>query len=394
MLTSLLPSSLMRALVDTYWRAVVRQVAAVGTELVLYEHARRNSQRIRMALSIEELAAIRRIVESGGSADVPADAPQVHGPSPLAVEAMLREAGWEAFRSLPNFFQDRHPHPRWTDGVRAAVADAMATAASHGAERPHGGHLLLGLIAGPDSGASRLLRAAGADRDEVIRALSIGEQLRQTGEPWVPALEVLRFSGVIDVEKTDGWLYGLLTRIVGRVVSGFRFSYGWGSPLANCLQIESLRQAVRFGDHAVRPRHVALAILAIDDQLAVVRKQLPPRIAQNTGAAVLREHNVTYGRLVGPVTDLDAEAADIVFDPPELIFAPIEPTMPQWTAPAAAVWPAARAHADRLGHRHTDTAHLLLALLDDPSGETARLLHACAADPEFVREQLSTSLAD
>lgn len=382
-------AALIGSLTGAYRWATRAGLAAVGTEHVLYEHASRPSAAARKAIAPAALAEVCRLVESGtfqsGRSGPAAEARS------FPVDSVLREARWEAVRSLPrHLVKEIVQLPRWTAGLRSGVGQALTTARDHGALHPHGDHVLLGILADPDSGASRLLSTAGQRRSATITALSADNLLGLDGKAWLPAVEMLQVTGVV----TDGPLVSrspattrLLTRVMGRMASGVRRAGGHGSPVAACLQTESVRQAVLLGDAAVEPRHVLLAVLALDDQLTQAARSLPARIArENTAAALLAEHGLAYAQAVPAAGQLVVQATGTVTEAPGLIFAPDGPEAPGWTESGAAIWARARAHAGQSGHKSTGTSHVLLALLDDPAGEADRLLRACEVDPAVVRE--------
>jgi ATP-dependent Clp protease ATP-binding subunit ClpA len=61
----------------------------------------------------------------------------------------------------------------------------------------------------------------------------------------------------------------------------------------------------------------------------------------------------------------------------------------RFTAPAREVVIGARAQADRLGHRHVGTEHLLLALLSPKAGAPATMLAALGLTEEGVRADIA-----
>jgi hypothetical protein len=345
-------------------------------------------------MTAETRTELCRIVESAGG--VAPDQPTGGPIAEFAVESLLREARREAYLGLSEAASRAASHqhaPEWTDDLRAGIGHTLRIAAEHGAGWANAFHMLLGILADPGSAASRLLADAGRDRAVTMGALHADDRLRQDGPPWLPVIQMLRATGVI-ADGKDSLFLRMLVRLGGRLMSGPRSVGGYGSPVPTCLQMESVRQAVLFGDHAVRPRHIVLAILSLDAQLAASPAHLPRHLAPvNTAGALLNEHSVSYDAVAAVVEAMSRAETETVTQTSGLFYVSTERAAPAWSVAAAAVWAPARDHADRLGHPRTGTGHLLLALLDDPSGEAAGLLRACDANPVRVCEQDSASLA-
>jgi hypothetical protein len=228
---------------------------------------------------------------------------------PLEVRPLLREAQWKA---TPDQAAGSTP---WTAGLVDTASSTLQAAMNLGVSHAHSVQLALGVFADPTNRASEALAACEIDREETLEALRALPSARTDGAPWTPAIDQLDEDHALEAEEKPGF--------VGRL-----FSRHHDASTLPALRAEAVRQAVRLGASQVDERHLLLAIVSLDEQLAAAERGLADGLeGENDAAANLRTSGVAVEQLVG-----------LWLDPAVPILPELWPSADTstWTAPAVA----------------------------------------------------------
>lgn len=167
---------------------------------------------------------------------------------------------------------------RFTTGARTAVINAQVEARSLGHDRIGTEHLLLALLADPQTRLAQRLRAAGLDHDKARRALD--RPPNPGPDPTAADTEALKAIGIDleavhrAIEESFGpdalQLAALETtprrRSRPRLFGGSHIPLGGTAKKA--LQL-SLREAIHLGSGFIGPEHLLLGLLRGGDNTAV-----------------------------------------------------------------------------------------------------------------------------
>jgi ATP-dependent Clp protease ATP-binding subunit ClpA len=153
--------------------------------------------------------------------------------------------------------------------------------------------------------------------------------------------------------------------------------------------------AARLGHRSVGPEHLLLALLHLEDDLA-------PGILREAGLTVAAvEQEIRHGLDAGSVTqasdvdalraigiDLDAirTRVEASFGPGALEAGSRRPGVRPFTRPAKKLLERSLREAVARKHRHVGTEHLLLAMMHDPQGVTARIVVRLGLSPDHLRQ--------
>jgi ATP-dependent Clp protease ATP-binding subunit ClpA len=362
-------------LVEAFRRAIRLDQPTVGTEHLLFallkgESAAKDALTPKVRASGPLMGVIAaKGVEHWESEDGVNDTAATPADD-LAVMALLREAEWTALRMAerrgkPPLSPGRRPLP--TEGLVAAIGQALLCAHELGVSRANATHLLMGLVHDPGNRASEALLERRLDRDELIARLAVHPSAHQDGTPHADSVNGLRNLGVL---TQRGPFWGSLARALS--------SGSFGSPVLPTVRREARRQAVRLGHPSVATVHLLLAMLALDDQLTTTGHQLRDELVQsNTGADLLRTRGVTLHAAANAAADL------ILVDQ-------------RWTGPPAPreergveqALTGARLHSHERKDPTTGTTHLLTALLTDSDDLGTTLLASIGVDTDELRRAL------
>jgi hypothetical protein len=383
----------MRVLQNAYTAAIQRRAATVGTIDVLVQAAIYEKRTPPWLLAGPRAHLMRMVAEPHRMPAKRSRGELASGPvSDLDPEvlATFREIEWRvrrmAGRLSPVKESDVHQwdrRPGWTAATRGMLAGTLVAARDNGIPFAGLTHLMFAMLRTPDCDGTRYLFPYESTRVAAVERLAKEPNLRRPDQPH-PDLDELR---------TTMWLRSrpLLGRLAGRVFAGMSRLTRIG-PLLHVVEPEARRQAVRLGHGVVGPRHTLLAILAVDTALDVTRIPVPARhSSRNRAAFVLRAHGVDAGPL-----RQQAALHDPPEDPPaELLtqqLAHLRAGDPFESAETVAA--ATRAMELSLAYRHPDTGtgHLLLALIENDTGEAAAVLRDLNVDPAAVRERVEKDL--
>ncbi|MFD7656682.1 Clp protease N-terminal domain-containing protein [Actinosynnema sp. NPDC059797] len=254
-----------------------------------------------------------------------------------AVTALLREAHHLVRRDtdLPGSVALR-------ECLREAITDAgggvLTTA-----------HLAVALLRAPSGRAAELFTVRRVDVGAAVAAV------RAAAEPEdAPAVWLLRKAGALRGEPGGGYVRWM-TRFFVR-------GNNLGGPVLLAVRSEADRHAVRAGRSVTAAIDLVAAVLTLDDQLASAGLRLRPE-HESGGAAALRAAGVEPAALLGVGVEPAAGEAE--------------------RASAGAKLVVARREDDVVG-----TAHLLVALLDDPADPIGPALRGLGVDPAGLRASL------
>jgi hypothetical protein len=310
------------------------------------------------------------------------------------VQATLREVEWIVRRTasrltLKNLDVSRWDSPGWTPGIRAMLAGALAAARDHGVAFANLTHLMLGMLWLPDcDGTRHVFRYEHALRYERARMAAIERLTQEPRMRWADQPHP-----DIGEERLAMWPNSgpLLARISGRFFACMSRLARVG-PIFVGVGIEARRQAVRLGHDVVAPAHTMLAMLTYEATLDAARIRVPAHhFSRNRGAAVLRTHGVDADRL----REQAARRGGPEEPPAEVLVKQLEGLRPGDPFNGTEIVAATdRARKISLAYRHPDTgtSHLLLALLEDDTGEGATILRDLGIDPAAVAEHVEQDL--
>ncbi|WP_192580685.1 Clp protease N-terminal domain-containing protein [Micromonospora sp. AMSO1212t] len=304
------------------------------------------------------------------------------------VRATLREVEWRIHRQpdrrLRNSdVQDAGPRPRWTPGVRMALAGALYVARDNRVPFAGLSHLVLGMLQLPGCDGTQYVFPYEYARLSAIDRLRTEPTLRRTDESY-PDLDDERSA----IRPGSGSLLG---RVAGRILARASRLSRLG-PILVGVDVEARRQAVRLGHDVIGPLHILLAMLTHDATLAAARLRVPAtHSSRNRGAGVLRTHGVDADRLRA----LAASGGGPEEPPAEVLTKQLSSQRPGDPFTGTDVVTAmARAMEISLAYRHPDTgtSHLLLALIEDDAGDGAAILRHLNVNPEAVRARVEQDL--
>ncbi|GIM96603.1 Clp protease N-terminal domain-containing protein [Paractinoplanes toevensis] len=382
---------LVQALKRAYVEAVRHRAAAVGTldllvHVVMFERrtppwllAGARPRLIPLAAHLDRISALQT---EGDAAPLSEFDPELR--------AVLREVEWRVRRSAGHFWSVKESAvdswdtwPRWTGPARAVLAGTLVAARDSGMPFAGPVHFGYAMLSEPDCDGTRFVCPDEPARVAAVQQLS-GEPARRRPDPPYPEFDEAR----VAMWPRSG---RLLDRLAGRFFARVARLARTG-PLLAAVGPEARRQAVRAGHGVVGPAHTLLAILVLDATLTAARIPVPAHhSSRNRAASVLRAHGVDAGRL-GEAVALRAAPAD---PPAELLTEQLEALRPGDPFDSAETIAAhARARELSLAHRHPDTGtgHLLLALLENGTGEAAAVLRELGADPAAIRDQVENDL--
>jgi len=185
---------------------------------------------------------------------------------------------------------------RFTQEAKAVLVEAQDVAIELGVGYISPGHILYGCAEGRESTAGEPLRAAGITAESIRRLLPRSETL-SAGDFDVEALREIGidFDGVRSaVEETFG--PGSLESAPDRRTSAVKIHRPPFTPEAKRSLELSLRVALELHDRRIRPGHLLLALLRLDnDFISVVVHQNGATVA-GLSAAVLESVDVASPR--------------------------------------------------------------------------------------------------
>jgi hypothetical protein len=183
------------------------------------------------------------------------------------------------------------------------------------------------------------------------------------------------------------------SRIARFVLGAWRWlatSRGSVSPVVLAIELEAIRQSVRFGAEQVGTVHLLVAICTLHQQLKDLGRSLSPEVSPyNAGAEVLARWGVDC-------SVLSKEARQF-----QMPFAATDssgrwrnrPSDPCFRWDAAQLVRLAEDRADTLGHRSCGTSHLLAALVDDPSGAAPLLVQKMGVNVVLLFNDIESQIA-
>ncbi|MET4921699.1 Clp protease N-terminal domain-containing protein [Streptomyces sp. PSRA5] len=297
------------------------------------------------------------------------------------VDAVWREALWFASQSERSLRGRGARAPEASGALRRTLLGALRLAREEGAQDVHERHLARALLETP---GSRALEALSLRRVDVAAAASAldaqAEAVRAGAEPWpaeaeavLGSVKLLRGAGLLG-ERGVWWTRGMM--------SWMARTAGDGSPLVLVISNQAQRQAVRYGRTETEPVDLLLAVMAVDRALTVAGVSLPEKLlVVNSAADTLRSAGIRQADLV--------RAATAAAEPPARYAVAGDVDRSAETDKVVA---SARLLAAERKDETAGTAHVLIALLDDPEGPAAQLLRECGADPAALRTRLEASL--
>jgi hypothetical protein len=300
--------------------------------------------------------------------------------------ATLRECAWRAVR---NDGGPRTGRPAWSAELTDALGRALDDARASGVHHAHGTHLLIGMLADPGGTASGLLAGSDSgggsgvtgDPQAVLARLRASRHWTREGRAAVSIIDTLETTG--GIASPLWWPLRLVPHMVG---AALRRRQAIGGPIISGLETEAVRQAVRLGDTVVTTAHVLLAIVSLDELLAVDGRRLQgPAAGSSEGAAILRR-NAVVDLLALAVGNTAEETQTMPPDEAAQRFLTGGRTGdPAWGYQALLALDRASTLAVMHDRAEPGTTHLLAALLDDKLGSAYRLLRLAGMDPEEIR---------
>lgn len=315
-----------------------------------------------------------RVPELSAMLDYPAASTYVR-PAPLPEIAIdpylaqlaseeLRETHWRIFGlSTPS---------RWDSEVHAAVARALAEAAS--ARRPWAGmdHLLRVLLSDPDYRAHRFLSARHVDLEQLDRAANLAWPYGDREHPVYSISTFLEQSGIL----TDPDRPARPTA-KHRWLNRFSKLIAQSDPALVGLEQQAMLEAVRLSHPVVGLRHLLLTLLTLEEQARVTGLR-PAAGFEDDNRLVLLDFHLTHRAALDHVVALD-QPGDIA--PPQRRRPwRSEAKNPRWTVSAARAADSARPKGG--------STQLLRAILTDDDAEARTILMALSADPTAILARL------
>jgi Clp amino terminal domain, pathogenicity island component len=293
--------------------------------------------------------------------------------------------------------------PAFSPAVRHAVFEAVHEAARRGVEHAGPQHLLVALLALPDSVAYRMLHEwwvpGYASLDRIVRADPSYHRNGTTSEWAVGALtfwRVLPAAGPRLLRwpwRAAVWLLGMRVRRPYR-----RHGARYGHPILLLIEGDARYTAVHLGHAVVTATHVLLSVIDLHEQLASTGKALPDEVARwNQAGVVLAGHGVqarTVTRVAARLVSAPGDREDDLAGLPARGWPPPRTPVgaPAQGRTALAALREASLSAYRLGHPYAGTTHLLGALLAEPDGPVVRLLRQLGVNPDAVRSDVARRL--
>jgi Clp amino terminal domain, pathogenicity island component len=321
-------------------------------------------------------------------------------------DAVLRDASFDGSETVRARYRRRSelpPMPAFSPAVRHAVYEAIHEAARKGVEHAGPQHLLVGLLALPDSAAYRMLHEwwvpGHASLKQIVRAdLSYHEN--GNSSEW--AVGGLTFMRVLPATGPRLWRWPwrtavwLLEKQVRRPYR--RHGARYGHPILLLIENDATYKAVHIGHAVVTATHVLLSVIDLHEQLASAGKTLPDEVARwNQAGVILSAHGVqgrtatrVAARLASGPSDVEGDLAGLPtrgWPPPRVRLG-----SPAQGRTALAALREASLCAHRLGHPYAGTTHLLGVLLAEPDGPVARLLRQLGANPDAVQSDVARRL--
>jgi hypothetical protein len=156
------------------------------------------------------------------------------------------------------------------------------------------------------------------------------------------------------------------------------------------LQLEAMRQAVMLGHRSVQTTALLLAIMSLDEQLAVAgRKLRTAYLPSNGGGRVLSDAGVSTHRIRQSAESISDAGGELpVGESVRRVWDSGKIGDLVWGLTAARVMDRAGAIAGARGHRHIGTSHLLAAVLEDTSSAAMRVLTELGVDCQRLRSRI------
>ncbi|GAA2410526.1 hypothetical protein GCM10010191_19280 [Actinomadura vinacea] len=293
------------------------------------------------------------------------------------------------------------PLPVFSMTVRYAVHDAIARAADQ-----EGGH---------------------AEPRHLVAAMSkLSGPAAELLPHWVPRQDLQRIESGHDLQLDDSrsmpWAVGGLTGVRVLPAPGPRLLRGpwrllawwlgsylrrpyrrhgarYGHPMLQLIEGNVYSKALQLDHGTATAAHVLLSLIDLHEQLASCDRPLPEEVARwNQAGLILAAHDVRLRPAARAAARLEPEPGDAEHDltglptqgwPPPRTARVGAPTLGR-TALAALRQASLAAH--RLGHPYAGTTHLLAALLEEPNGPAARLLHQLGIDSDTIRAEAAHNL--
>ncbi|GAA5198185.1 hypothetical protein GCM10023322_70990 [Rugosimonospora acidiphila] len=392
-----------------YRRACRSGIAEIGTDLVLcYTALHVRCVEGTLPYSWEK---VWRPVRKGQAGLTDPDPPvrkrpgTPDGGAALRVDGVLREAAVNELRSmLARRYRrkDPLPLPAFSPAVRYAVYEAMEEAARAGVQHARAEHLLVGLLALPDSAACRLLSQWRiAEPDSLDRIVRADRAFSSEDEPQPNrAVTQLAFWQVLPASEQRRWPWRALMWLVWRDIRRRYHRHGacYGHPILNLIQTDAARQALYTGHAFVTAAHVLLSLIDLHEHLESADMALPDDAARwSQAGAILAAHGVRGDAATKAATRLASAPNDkeeLLAGLPTRGWRPPRNELgaPTQGRTALAALRDASLSAHRLGHPYAGTTHLLGALLAQPDGPAVRLLRQLGVDPDDVRLKVTRHL--
>jgi hypothetical protein len=301
-------------------------------------------------------------------------------PASIETVAVLREAERMARKRLPH---PRSPdRPIWSNNVFDCVRHAILDASSIGVKHVHWGHLFAHLSTNASDSTHEVLTKLGVDCNRLRLPDHI--DLKGCDRPIAPAADVLMVIGALNVPAS---------RTARFVLGAWRWlatSRGSVSPVVLAIELEAIRQAVRYGSEQVGPVHLLVAICTLHQQLEDLGRSLSLDVwPYNAGAAVLARWGVDRSTLSKEASHFQIPVA--ATDSSRRWRS--RPSDPGFGRDAARVVRLAEHRADTLGHRSCGTNHLLAALLEDPSGAAHVLVENMGVNVASLANDIESQIA-
>ncbi|MFC7549699.1 Clp protease N-terminal domain-containing protein [Plantactinospora sp. GCM10030261] len=302
------------------------------------------------------------------------------------VQETLREVEWRYRRSRSS--RSLRPggadvRPSWTNGLRSALAGALAVARDNDVPFAGPPHLALGMLRRTNCDGTGYLYPHESARLAATDRLRTDPVMRLADHPH-PDLDIERLTLR---QSSDS----LRTRLAGRIFARMSRLSRLG-PILNEVDNEAKRQAVRLDHDVVGLVHVLLAMITHDVAREAAGIAVPAHHGvRNRGAAVLRANGVDGDRLRALAVSRGGPAEP----PAEALSGQWERLRPGDPLTGADVVSAmARAAEISLSHQHPDTgtSHLLLAVIEDDAGDGSAALLDLDVDPEAIRAQVKQDL--
>lgn len=293
------------------------------------------------------------------------------------VEATLREVGWRAARIRSQALEP----PAWTAGVRVALHEALAQAHDLGMARVNASQLILAAFDDPNNRVRRLYPNDPAR----ITARLRGNPILADEGPVYPDPDFLTFHLGSRPRLRRQWARRAMRHATRLTRQGL---------LTVEVQVAQRRHAVRMRHRVITAAHLLLALLDIENQLAVNGLVLPADLAaRNTAAQRLLHCGLTYDRVHAYAIHAgdDVELADPATIVDRLSSA--RPGDPLWGATVAAAERGSVELARAHDHPDAGTTHLLAALLLNDGGDVTRLAAGCELDLKELAGLLGEDLA-